>query len=219
MGDTFQSISDGEKVAYTDAMTFVNVLNKADNGEFAKALEANGMSLEQFRDALNQTMDTSGNVDLAGMFSNIGLSMEMAGQDLEKGIQSFAEKRINYLENMKQFIISQQKISEALAESEIVIPSLKFTEDTQDTLIEVQNWANGIDAQVSSLINQTLTDAKSELTEQDIMKGETFTSLMFSSLGLTKEQVASFDSKQHSILQLKNLLPIIKKQQPPQIGM
>lgn len=196
MGDTFQSISDGEKVAYTDAMTFVNVLNKADNGEFAKALEANGMSLEQFRDALNQTMDTSGNVDLAGMFSNIGLSMEMAGQDLEKGIQSFAEKRIDYLENMKQFIISQQKISEALAESEIVIPPLKFTEDTQDTLVEVQNWANGIDAQVSSLINQTLTDAKSELTEQDIMKGETFTSLMFSSLGLTKEQVASFDSKQ-----------------------
>ena len=194
--DTFQSISDGEKVAYTDAMTFVNVLNKADNGEFAKALEANGMSLEQFRDALNQTMDTSGNVDLAGMFSNIGLSMEMAGQDLEKGIQSFAEKRIDYLENMKQFIISQQKISEALAESEIVIPPLKFTEDTQDTLVEVQNWANGIDAQVSSLINQTLTDAKSELTEQDIMKGETFTSLMFSSLGLTKEQVASFDSKQ-----------------------
>ena len=196
MGDTFQSISDGEKVAYTDAMTFVNVLNKADNSEFAKALEANGMSLEQFRDALNQTMDTSGNVDLAGMFSKIGLSMEMAGQDLEKGIQSFAEKRINYLENMKQFIISQQKISEALAESEIVIPSLKFTEDTQDTLVEVQNWANGIDAQVSSLINQILTDAKSELTEQDIMKGETFTSLMFSSLGLTKEQVASFDSKQ-----------------------
>ena len=196
MGDTFQSISDGEKVAYTDAMTFVNVLNKADNSEFAKALEANGMSLEQFRDALNQTMDTSGNVDLAGMFSNIGLSMEMAGQDLEKGIQSFAEKRINYLENMKQFIISQQKISEALAESEIVIPPLKFTEDTQDTLVEVQNWANDIDAQVSSLINQTLTDAKSELTEQDIMKGETFTSLMFSSLGLTKEQVASFDSKQ-----------------------
>ena len=196
MGDTFQSISDGEKVAYTDAMTFVNVLNKADDGEFAKALDANGMSLEQFRDALNQTMDTSGNVDLAGMFSNIGLSMEMAGQDLEKGIQSFAEKRIDYLENMKQFIISQQKISEALAESEIVIPPLKFTEDTQDTLVEVQNWANGIDAQVSSLINQTLTDAKSELTEQDIMKGETFTSLMFSSLGLTKEQVASFDSKQ-----------------------
>ena len=104
--DAFQSISDGEKIAYTDAMAFVNVLNKADNGNFAKALETNGMSLEQFRDALNQTMDTSGNVDLAGMFSNIGMSMEDAGQDLEKGIQSFAEKRIEYLEGMKKFLES-----------------------------------------------------------------------------------------------------------------
>lgn len=196
MGDTFQSISDGEKVAYTDAMTFVNVLNKADNGEFAKALEANGMSLEQFRDALNQTMDTSGNVDLAGMFSNIGLSMDMAGQDLEKGIQSFAEKRIDYLENMKQFLISQQAISDALAKSEITIPPLDFTPGAKDSLTKVQNWADAIDVDVSSIINTSLKNAKSELTEQDIMKGETFTSLMFSSLGLTKEQVASFNSKQ-----------------------
>ena len=183
IGDTFQSISDGEKVAYTDAMTFVNVLNKADNGEFANALEANGMSLEQFRDALNQTMDTSGNVDLAGMFSNIGLSMEMAGQDLEKGIQSFAEKRIEQLEGMKKFLESQKAIAEALK-------GIKF---------EMPQWDDPHSEEI--ITNQlALMDEKVQKAIPDFeekMK-QSYSSVLMTAIGLTPEQVAGFSEEQFS---------------------
>lgn len=183
MGDTFQSISDGEKVAYTDAMTFVNVLNKADNGNFAKALEANGMSLEQFRDALNQTMDTSGNVDLSAMFQNIGLSMENAGADLEKGIQSFAEKRIDYLENMKQFLISQQAISDALK-------GIKF---------EMPQWDDAHGEQI--ILDQlTLMDdmVQKAIPDFEEKMKQSYSSVLMTAIGLTPEQVVGFSEKQFS---------------------
>ena len=183
MGDTFQSISDGEKVAYTDAMTFVNVLNKADNGEFAKALEANGMSLEQFRDALNQTMDTSGNVDLAGMFSNIGLSMEMAGQDLEKGIQSFAEKRIEQLEGMKKFLESQKAIAEALKGIKFEMP--QWYDPHSEEIITNQL------ALMDKMVQKAIPDFEEKMKQS-------YSSVLMTAIGLTPEQVAGFSKEQFS---------------------
>lgn len=183
MGDTFQSISDGEKVAYTDAMTFVNVLNKADNGEFAKTLEANGMSLEQFRDALNQTIDTSGNVDLAGMFSNIGLSMEMAGQDLEKGIQSFAEKRIEQLEGMKKFLESQKAIAEALK-------GIKFEMPQWDDPHSEEIITNQL-ALMDEMVQKAIPDFEEKMKQS-------YSSVLMTAIGLTPEQVAGFSEEQFS---------------------
>ena len=183
MGDTFQSISDGEKVAYTDAMTFVNVLNKADNSEFAKALEANGMSLEQFRDALNQTMDTSGNVDLAGMFSKIGLSMEMAGQDLEKGIQSFAEKRIEQLEGMKKFLESQKAIAEALK-------GIKFEMPQWDDPHSEEIITNQL-ALMDEMVQKAIPDFEEKMKQS-------YSSVLMTAIGLTPEQVAGFSKEQFS---------------------
>ena len=183
IGDTFQSISDGEKVAYTDAMTFVNVLNKADNGEFAKALEANGMSLEQFRDALNQTMDTSGNVDLAGMFSKIGLSMEMAGQDLEKGIQSFAEKRIEQLEGMKKFLESQKAIAEALK-------GIKFEMPQWDDPHSEEIITNQL-ALMDEMVQKAIPDFEEKMKQS-------YSSVLMTAIGLTPEQVAGFSKEQFS---------------------
>lgn len=184
MGDTFQSISDGEKVAYTDAMTFVNVLNKADDGNFAKTLEANGMSLEQFRDALNQTMDTSGNVDLAGMFSKIGLSMEMAGQDLEKGIQSFAEKRIEQLEGMKKFLESQKAIAEALEGIEFKMPQWDDTHSEQIITDQL--------ARMDEMVQEAIPDFKEKI-------GQSYSSVLMSAIGLTPEQVAGFNQEQFEV--------------------
>ncbi len=184
MGDTFQSISDSEKVAYTDAMTFVNVLNKADDGNFAKALEANGMKLEDFRDALNQTMDTSGNVDLAGMFSKIGLSMEMAGQDLEKGIQSFAEKRIEQLEGMKKFLESQKAIAEALKEIKFEMP--QWDDPHSEEIITNQL------ALMDEMVQKAIPDFKEKI-------GQSYSSVLMSAIGLTPEQVAGFNQKQFEV--------------------
>lgn len=122
--NTMLSLSESGKIDYKQLNSMATFLRQQSGAapQIEQGFKDIGISLQEFTQAINETIDTAGQLDLNAAAANLGIDSQalfgaLAG-GMEAGMDEVATAQIEYWTNQREFLVKYKGIQDALKEIE-----------------------------------------------------------------------------------------------------
>lgn len=198
------ALESGGQMNYKSFMAFMDYIQKFHPN--AEGLTIAGQSLDAFTQAVLNTVDIAGNVDLSAVATNLegGIS-DIAGA-MQDTLKTIAEERIKSLKATREALLAQQAVQEALKDAKIDLGSfIVYDEKTGDLNYEqtIKKLQAQQDAYIDFIKNSDYSD---ELKQYMANEGSPY-QMALKALNIEDFSVLKTEQQLSGLQQLFQMMP------------